>query len=361
MSEHVETHPLTLADFPHVMRLASEGMVLDTRLHITHGSANLALLASMMPHNSRHTLVARFGTHRAVGQFYMLPDKPSAQVVYLAPCLQPTDDDSAWLLVLDAMVREAGRRGANTLMAEMDENSPMFVTLRQSGFAVYARQQLYVLPKAAKLLPTGALVDVQPATDADAVNVMLLYNRTVPSLIQQVANPPTPEGFVYYEQGTLMGFVSVTEGRDGIYLQPYIDHRAHAIAGRFLARVAALVAGKHKRSVTVSVRRYQGWIAADLEALGFQCTAHQAVMVRHIAAGIHTRGLHTLSRAYSASHPPRKTERIPEVCIDVHTPKMEAMTHFARTTIADRVTCDGLPHTFPQRHAPRPYGGLPKR
>ena len=41
------------------------------------------------------------------------------------------------------MVFEAGRRGAHMLSAEVDENAPLFKTMRQASYAIYARQEIW--------------------------------------------------------------------------------------------------------------------------------------------------------------------------------------------------------------------------
>jgi hypothetical protein len=353
-----DTHPLSLTDLPHALRIAGSGVVLDAGLRFTtHGTANTALLTSMMPHTSHHTLVARFGGQRAMGQFYITPDGRGAQMVYLAPQLQPGKDDSAWLLVLDAMVREAGRRGAHTLMAELDETSPLFTCMRQSGFAVYARQQVWATDTRPPA-PTKA-VQLRPATPHDAIAVSLLYQRTVPSMLQQVSAAPEPFGWVYEEDGQVVAFFGVTAGRDAVYITPLADHRMQANPADLLAAVFHMMEGRPP--IVVRVRRFQGWLNRPLETLGLTCIAKQAVMVRQIAAGIRTPDFAPLSRKLATGTAPRRTERVPEVCIDVDSPEVQTLNK-TWTIYPDsrRVSCDGLPHTTPQRHALRPDGGRPR-
>jgi hypothetical protein len=362
MSERYDAHSLSLTDIPHILRLRGEGIVLDSGLRCTTTSATSGTwLSSMMPHTSRHTLVARYGGQRVVGQFYISQDGHSAQLVYLAPRLPAEGEDSAWLLVLDAMVREAGRRGARTLIAELDEDSPMFVTMRQSGFAVYARQKLWVYrPSNSKVSVPTETCKVREATESDRISITLLHQRTVPSLLQQVTSPPQPHGFLYHEDSRLMAFVAVTEGRDGIYLRPYIDHRVQANPADILTSVIAQLHHIERRTITVRVRRHEGWMSTSLAASGFQQAAWQAVMVRHIAAGIHSPTFTPLSKKFETGQLPRQTEKKPEVCIKPYAAsQIETMNRALWTPIGCRVTYDGMPRMSPQRPLLYTDGGVP--
>lgn len=313
MSAKVDARTLSFVDILHAKRLTETGTILDAQVRCTTAGAGLnsALLASMMPHTSRHTLMARSDSQRVVGQFYMAQDNKTARLVYVAPQLEPDGDDSAWLLVLDAIVKEAGKRGAHVLTGEVEESSPLFVTMRQSGFAVYARQTLWVRhPDAAP--EDNPQVRVRRATEDDMSALYRLYRRTVPRLLQQVSSPPSLNGFVYQQGSQVMGFVHVAEGRDGVLFTPYLDPDVLPVAGQVIQAAAQAVLREQEQMVTVRVRRHQGWLGSPLESAGFECVAEQAVMVRHIAAGVHSPGFNTLNE--QAQRAKRQTNETPEVC-----------------------------------------------
>ena len=359
-----DTHNLTLVDIPRVLRLTEKVMVLDARIEYTSTpDTGGSILASMMPHTSRHTLVARAQRQHAIGQFYMTPDGDHAQLVYLAPHLDVDADDSAWLLILDAMVKQAGKRGAHTLRAELDETSPLFETLRHSGFAVYARQFMY-MHQAHQQLDRSDELDLQPTDDSDASQVLMIFSRTVPSLLQQVGILPDNHGYLYRENGQVMGYVNVAQGREGIYLMPYMDHRLGAEqVAKVITTVASLVPYAGKRPLTVRVRRHQGWFGSALEDIGFERVAQQAVMVRHIAAGIHSPAFAPLKTRMVNGKIQHKTERVPEISIETVSPrKLRTTKHhlICWTKFSNRVECDGLSRIQPKRYALRPDGGLPR-
>ena len=47
--------------------------------------------------------------------------------------------------LLDQAVSEVGKYGIHSLVAEVDENGPELPILRRAGFAVYTRQDIWVL------------------------------------------------------------------------------------------------------------------------------------------------------------------------------------------------------------------------
>lgn len=290
-------------------------MVLDTRIGCTRAAdgPNSALLASIMPNSNRHTLLAKADGRTIAGQFYLASDGHNAQIIYMAPELKPEDDDTAWLLALDAMAQESGKRQAHTLSAEVEEDSPLFVTMRRSGFAVYARQQLWGRSPDAPPILADETVRVRMATDKDAGAIYGLYSATMPKLLQQVSLPPDEHGFVYFQNETLMAFINVSEGRDGIYLAPFVHPDALPDAEAVLAATIAQFPRGSRSPITVRVLRHQGWLGTSLEMLGFSCYAQQAVMIRHIAAGVHSPRFSPLTTSFRRAQPNRIQEHAPEV------------------------------------------------
>lgn len=314
MSADYGTRALSLVDILRARRLAENGTILNTQIRCTTAANGLdtALLKSMMPHTSRHTLMARYEGQRVVGQFYIAQNNPVARIVYLAPDMTPGTDDSAWLLLLDAMVTEAGKRGAHVLTGEVDEQSELFLTMRQSGFAVYARQSLWAR-RAGAPHPPPIDADIRQATENDGSRVYALYRRTVPRLMQQVETPPDVNGYVYCVKDQVMGFVHVATGRSGVLLTPYIDPDAPPQAGQILAAVAAKFPPDGKQRLIVRVPRHQNWLSDTLADNQFERLLQQAVMVRHIAAGIHSPDFSRLEEKLAGSAAKRQTGELPEI------------------------------------------------
>jgi hypothetical protein len=243
----------------------------------------------LLPQRGLYMMVGRAEKQHVLGEFRLKPDDHLAQIVYIAPALEAQMNDTAWLALMDAMAYEAGRRGAHMLTAEVDEGSPLFVLMRQAGFAVYARQEIWRRAVSEEPMPafrlSGELVE---ETDDDQMDIQLLYSNIVPRLVQAITVPSRDsKGLVYRKANRVQGYIAVSEGKSGIYIMPYLHPD---VLGHEAAAIIAGVIGQMSRAervpVYVCVRRYQDWLTDSLSRMGFEGCTQQAVMVRHIAAGI---------------------------------------------------------------------------
>lgn len=324
MSNHIQgTRTAGLRDIPLVMRLAEKGTVLDSELGFTRAAdtADTTVFSSIvLPQRSMLTLVARAGNEQVIGQIRLKSSEHLAQILYMAPQLDEDSEDTAWLRMLDAMAVEAGKRGAHILTAEVDESSRLFQSMRTAGFAVYARQEIWRRgPEQGPLAVEAAVLSDE--TDGDAMDIQLLYCNIVPRLVQHIAVPSTDStGLVYRHDDRIQGYVAMSEGKMGVYMVPYLHPDI------LFTEVSAILAGAVARCsqsgrvpVYVCMRRYQDWLQESLVELGFERCAEQAVMVRHIAAGIRQTSFaplsHALEVAPSPAHPP--TSRMVEPVVEI--------------------------------------------
>lgn len=315
-----EIHPAKIVDLPFVRRLSEKGMILDSEMCYTrevNGAQSVLLSGILLPQRGLLTLVGRAHKQPVMGQVRLKPDDHLAQIVYVAPLLDSKTTDTAWLHLLDAMAAEAGRRGAMMLTAEVDEHDPLFVTMRTAGFAVYARQEIWRLPSGRSLpmLPLpGTLAE---ETDDDTMDIQLLYSNIVPRLVQPITVPSRDSrGWVYRCGERVVGYIAVSEGKGGLYLMPYLH--PDVLGGEAAAIIAGIIHAMkrtERQPVYVCVRRYQDWLSEALSKLGFELWAQQAVMVRHIAAGVRQAAFARLPQALevlpNAVRPP--TSRISKV------------------------------------------------
>lgn len=310
-----DVRALKLHDLPALKRLLDAGVTLDSELALTRADDRPDLLAAyFLPPRGLHTLVARGDRQTVFGQFRLRADDTHARITYIAPGLEHNADDTVWLNLLDAMAAEAGRRGAHMLTAEVDEHQELFSTLRVSGFAIYARQEIWRRPGPPRSLSMDA-VELTVETEADAQGVQLLYSNIVPRLVQPIALPPChSEGLVYRKNERVEGYIAVSQGRGGIYLTPYLHPDVFSEAAAIIAAAVASASRPARLPVYVCVRRYQDWLEDALVDLGFEPWTRQAVMVRHIAAGVRTAAFAPLSRRLEAlpkpAQPPGVTESV---------------------------------------------------
>ena len=298
-----DIHAAKLVDIPLIRRLTEKGTILDSELRCTREVAGpqSVLLSSILPQRSFHTLVGQAGRQRIVGQF-RIRDERIAQIVYIAPELPEQRRDTAWLRLIDAMAVEAGKRGVHMLTAEVDEDSPLFVTMRTAGFAVYARQELWRRDARALPFPFSDPAELRESKDEDTNSIQALYGTIVPRLVQPVAMPPEDSlGFVYRCNQKLQGYITVTVGKTGIYITPLLHPDIlYREATVILAGVLGRIGRADRLPVYVCVRRYQDWLEDALTELGFTASQPQALMVRHIAAGVRQAAFTPLEQSLEA-------------------------------------------------------------
>jgi hypothetical protein len=287
-----DTRGVKLVDLPLVRRLAENGMVLDSELGFTRavdGLPNSVFYSILARQRGLVTLLAGANNEHVIGQFRLKQYDHYAQMIYMAPRLEEGMDDTLWLHVLDAMAVASGRGGAHVLTAEVDEDSPLFLTMRSAGFAIYARQQIWRrLPGQMREPEMPLRCELREQNDGDSTDIQALYCNIVPRLVQQIVIPSSDSrGVVYRPNGRLEAYVAVSEGKGGIFLMPYLHPDIlFKEAAAILEGVVARMPRADRLPVYVCVRRYQDWLEETLAHLGYESAAEQAVMVRHIAAGV---------------------------------------------------------------------------
>ena len=334
-SHETQTRSVMLVDLPLVRRLCDKGILLDSELAYTRaaGGPQSAILSSIiLPQRNLQTLISKCDKQGVIGQFRLKPDDQLAQIITIAPALEEeTADNTVWLHAIDAMTSAAGKRGAHMITAEIDERSAMFTTLRKAGFAVYARQEIWRREPGAALPPDADPALLTDETDADVMDIQLLYSNIVPRLVQPFAVPSADsEGLVYRQGGRVLGYIALSEGKYGVYIMPFLHPDIlFSEASAIIAAAIARTAKAEKLPVYVCVRRYQDWLEDGLAVLGFAPVSQQAVMVRHIAAGVRHPVFapiaHTLEVIPSTMRPP--TSRIGDLS-DLYQPGVDSDTEW---------------------------------
>ncbi len=300
--------PFDWRDLALLHRLRGSGLCLDAERKYTHGPLALqhALLGSFAPGASAATLVARpteVGLGPVVGQLMQRNGEAAARLTFIAP--DEALCQASGLSLLEALCRAAGARGARNLIAEVDEDSPAFEGLRQAGFAVYARQQIWRLDPPPELSASSerhgrtkprramrrAAEGSSPPNSwrvevpADAPAIHLLYLNLVPGLVQQIEPPPSRSrgGLVHWREGELLGYIEVASGPRGVWVQPFF-HPAAERSQELITAFLPLLEDGRRRPIYACVRSYQGWMNHHLAQLGFVLCEGQAVMVKRLAA-----------------------------------------------------------------------------
>jgi len=273
-------------DFPALHRLRRQSVFLDSALVLTRGPLMLpgALFSYLAPSMGIFTYVLNGdegGGSPVFGQFIHFLGSSVSHLTFLAPSVG-LDSEKVPALVEHMMI-QSGERGALRLLADVDESSEAFETLRQCGFAIYSRQRIWQLTG----FPNGSphLTPWRSAISQDEIPIRSLYNNLVPALVQQVEPLASQrsKGMVYYDHGDLIAFVELKYGRRGIWAQPFVHPDAQDMA-QHLLDLLNVIPNRRSRPVYICVRSYQSWLETAIEDLGAEVGPRQAVMAKQLVS-----------------------------------------------------------------------------
>jgi len=294
---------LDLLDLPLLSRYRRDVLPLYSARILTRGNplGAMAMLSYLNPRRHIYTAVASENGNSLMGQVILNGNETSARLTFLAPA---ENINGLALPLLDHLTMQAGDWGAFHLLAEVDEDSPVFRSLRQAGFAMYAWQRVWKLPKLEKPDEDGSW---REAEETDWPAIQSLHGQIVPALIQPVdALPKQASGLVCRPEGNLQAYVAVTSGSAGVWLQPLIPPDS----GCGPERLAGLT-GWGNRPVYVCVRSYQAWLETVLAELGAEAGPRQAVMVRRLAKTIkEPQAVSVMEKALAKAKPAAPVSRI---------------------------------------------------
>jgi len=280
--------PFDWRDLPALHRYRNQSVFLHSSLVLTRGPMLLsgAILSALAPSMGINTTVStRNGDNQTlIGQTIQTPGSQNAQLTFLAPeeALRSIDFSP----LLDYLCAQAVDRGAFRLLADVDEDSPVFEAIRQAGFAIYARQRIWRLTRIPAPDPISLPLDSgwRPAEDRDLIGVRSLYYNLIPGLVQQVEPFPSDRlhGFVFCHKDEPQAYVEVRYGHRGIWVQPFVHPDAEDV-GVYLGDMLQNLPNRRSRPVYLCVRSYQYWLETSIEALGAEPSPRQAIMVKHLA------------------------------------------------------------------------------
>ena len=193
----------TLRDIPLVHRLSEQGVVFNTKSALIQDVHPLReALVYMLIGGEFPTYVWRADNGSGVGfaQLRQEEDETRAHILCLGSATenqqsQETADDvlseDMWIAFLEQVVKRAGEKGIQSLIAEVDEFGDELTTLRHAGFAVYTRQDIWAFDWQNSSVPENDQLRLVKATAEDDWDINLLYANIVPPLIQLVEPAPT--------------------------------------------------------------------------------------------------------------------------------------------------------------------------
>lgn len=277
-----EVKNFTPMDLALLRRVAAKGLNLN--IAETIGNPNpleTALLGAVgIKGRGRPTYILRTG--KADFAVQMRVEETHVRLTLLAPAPVEEGRFHPWLALLDNVVWQSGRRGAQVVTAEVPVETPAFELFRRGGFTVYSRERVYCR------LASGECpnfqdqrLEVRPIVEQDDSRLNTLYTSTVPQMVQQVV--PLPKhgwhGLALLLNGRLLGALEICSGKNSLLIQPVLHPELYDLIPVIFGRALEFLP---KQTIYVRLRAHQEWLRNALEMdLGFIEHGRYALMARH--------------------------------------------------------------------------------
>lgn len=278
---------------------------MDTTRLLTRGNplGAAGLMSYVNPARHIYSAVANGEDAFVLGGIIHTRDETFAKLYYLAPASQL--DHPLLPDLIENLSAQAGAWGAFHVIAEVNENSNAFASLRKAGFSVYAWQRMWDMSESAGTGSGSAWMRVR---QVHLPAIQSLYHQIVPPLLHPVEpQPRKPLGWMCNEGAKC--YISAAHGIYGIVLTPLIHPEATGVSEKIAALIGTLP-DRRNRPIYVCVRSYQAWLEPVLEDLGARAGERQAVMVKHLARVVKDAAVARTTQPAGVSIQPSRVSRI---------------------------------------------------
>ena len=269
--------PLAILDLPYLYSFHDEVVGLDATRALTRGNplGAVGLLSYINPSRHIYSVIANGEKKSVLGGITHAHDETFAKLYYIAPLSQLDHPELPELI--ENLIEQAGMWGAFHVLAEVDETNNAFVSLRNSGFSVYAWQRMWDV---SAITESNSGLDWTRVRSSHIPLVQSLYHQIVPQLLHPVEPQPKAASGWMCNEGAKC-YVSMAQGPQGIVLTPLIHPEATDVSEKLSALISNLP-DRRNRPVYICVRSYQAWLEPVLADLGAKAAGRQAVMVKHL-------------------------------------------------------------------------------
>jgi len=274
---NMSIRPLAILDLPYLYGFRDEAVGLDATRALTRGNplGAVGLLSYINPSKHIYSVIANGEKKSVLGGITHVHDETFAKLYYIAPSSQLDHPDLPALI--EDLTEQAGTWGAFHVLAEVDETNNAFISLRNSGFSVYAWQRMWNVSEIAGSNSKSSWMRVN---SVHVPSVQSLYHQIVPPLLHPVEPQPKAAGGWMCNEGEKC-YVSMAHGSQGIVLTPLIHPEATDVSQKLSTLISSLP-DRRNRPVYICVRSYQAWLEPVLADLGAKAAERQAVMVKHL-------------------------------------------------------------------------------
>ncbi len=293
---------LELFDLPKLPGYRDKVIALDSRRALTRGNPLSAgsFISYLNPKRRIYTAVYEDEEGTVLGGIIQRAEENFARLAYLAPARAP-------LALIDHLTAHAGTWQAHQIIAEIDENSPLLQSLRQCGFSVYSRQQIWDLSEIS--LPDNLSARWRKKKDVDLPAIQNLEHKIIPPFLLPIETFSAASSGLLCQSDELLAYIDVIYGSRGIFLRPLIHPNAENIREKLLGLLADL-SKDNEEPIYLCVRSYQAWIEPILEELGASTGPRQAVMVKYLVNKIREKKTAPLKAEKAWANPAATIQRV---------------------------------------------------
>lgn len=274
---NMSIRPLAILDLPYLYSFRDEAVGLDATRALTRGNplGAVGLLSYINPSQHVYSVIANGEKKSVLGGITHANGETFAKLYYIAPSSQLDHPDLPALI--ENLIEQAGMWGAFHVLAEVDETNDAFISLRNSGFSVYAWQRMWDV---SEITGSNSKSSWTRVNSVHVPSIQSLYQQIVPPLLHPVEPQPKASSGWMCNEGEKC-YVSMSHGSQGIVLTPLIHPEATNVSEKLSALLSNLP-DRRNRPVYICVRSYQAWLEPVLADLGAKATERQAVMVKHL-------------------------------------------------------------------------------
>lgn len=243
------------------------------------------------------------GRSRALGflQVRTRRNRPEADLTFISPALDLHDDAvSIWYRLLAECTQHIGEGGGQRVFAQIADGNGTEDVLRQSGFSVYAREEVYRLTERPRHLAKTNMLRHQRSRDH--WNLLRLYAQTTPRPVQIAEGMLSVEGqggrmrdwwdqshgngYVLPAGHDLAGAVRILRGSAAYWLRFWLHPQAQDYGETLLRAALSVLWAAPRRPIYVSVREYESGLRGPLEDAGFRYLYLRNLLVKHTTARV---------------------------------------------------------------------------
>ena len=289
----------TVGDSLRVYRLQRKGVSLDLRRSLTQPSKPLleAWLAFLTQQEMGRPTYVLSDLRDGEGfvQLRFRPHQAAVDVSFLAPALEEAGDATkVWSRLLDGACVEVARRGIQRVFASLPESGAEADLFYQSGFTLYAGEDIYSLTQKPRSGDQEEIAGLRPQRPEDWPSIQKLCVAITPQRVRQAEGGISiaagmERHFQHYvlpgkAGDDLVAVLSVSTGGQARWLRLLVHPDARDVVDTLVHQALAMTEGHPALPIFCNVRQYEGGVRAALEAAGFERHAARALMVKHTLA-----------------------------------------------------------------------------